>query len=71
MGVIDPAAKASVVPDGTLSVLPVFRPTDETVGEYRESLGDKDSGITLLKSLWKPSPKGLQRAVAGFPRVRP
>ena len=68
MGVIDPAAKASVVPDGTLSVLPSFRPTVETVGEYRESLGDKDSGITLLKFTVEALPQRVAAGGGGVPQ---
>ena len=44
---INPAAKASVVPTGTRSVVQVLVPTVETVGYCRVSLRDKNQETTL------------------------
>ena len=46
---LDPAARASVVPAGTQTVVQHLRPTVETVGYFRESLRDNIQEFPLRK----------------------
>ena len=69
---IDPAAKASVVPTGTQSVVQVLGPTVETVGYCRMSLRDRIQEIALREiTLEAPALWGSDLPGVSTPLDRP